>query len=81
MALSTIEQQVRANMRGLPLDKQQSILDFSLFLVNAPAKKPAQSMARDSASFAVTNPLILVTRNRNDFINFSDLQLDNWILD
>ncbi len=56
MALSTIEQQVRANMRGLPLDKQQSILDFSLFLVNAPAKKPAQSMARDSASFAVTNP-------------------------
>jgi len=32
MKLSNIEKQVVANMHGLPLDKQQSVLEFSLFL-------------------------------------------------
>lgn len=32
MKLSTIEQQVVANIHSLPLDKQQSVLEFSLFL-------------------------------------------------
>lgn len=32
MKLSNIEKQVVANMHGLPLDKQQSVLEFSFFL-------------------------------------------------
>jgi hypothetical protein len=32
MKLSAIEKQVVANIHSLPLDKQQSVLEFSLFL-------------------------------------------------
>jgi len=50
MELSTIEQQVLANVHALPLDKQQSVLEFSLFLkamaqdvpnINKPQKRRA----------------------------------------
>ena len=30
------------------------------------------------AAIASTNNLILVTRNTSDFINFSDLLMENW---
>jgi tRNA(fMet)-specific endonuclease VapC len=33
------------------------------------------------AAIASTNNLILVTRNRSDFINFNDLLLENWFIE
>ncbi len=33
------------------------------------------------AAIASTNNLILVTRNRSDFINFNSLQLENWFIE
>ena len=33
------------------------------------------------AAIASTNNLILVTRNRSDFINFNGLQLENWFIE
>jgi hypothetical protein len=35
MNLSAIEQQVVANLHNLPVNKQQSVLEFSLFLLNS----------------------------------------------
>jgi len=53
MQLSTIEQQVIANMHGLPLEQQQSILAFSLFLINNASNYPAKpSEQQNNASFA-----------------------------
>lgn len=57
MKLSAIEKQVVANMHGLPLDKQKSILEFSLFLINIVQKDKNSGQEgifeQNSASFAV----------------------------
>lgn len=46
MKLSSIEQQVLANLHTLPLDKQQSVLEFSLFLKAMSQKSPQHSVAQ-----------------------------------
>jgi len=53
MKLSTIEKQVVANIHGLPLDKQQSVLEFSLFLINKAQKDQENAIEKNSSSFAV----------------------------
>lgn len=53
MQLSTIEQQVIANMHGLPPDKQQSILDFSLRVINSVQNHPVLQMEAQSAAFII----------------------------
>lgn len=53
MKLSAIEKQVVANIHGLPLDKQQSVLEYSLFLINKVQKDKQENTENNSASFAV----------------------------
>lgn len=53
MKLSAIEKQVVANIHGLPLDKQQSVLEYSLFLINKAQKDKQENIEKNSASFAV----------------------------
>jgi hypothetical protein len=51
MELSPIEQQVIANMHRLPQDKQQSLLEFSLFLIDT-AQNSAKKKAAVNDTFA-----------------------------
>ena len=57
MKLSAIEKQVVANMHSLPLDKQKSILEFSLFLINMVQKDKNSAQERkfeqNNSSFTV----------------------------
>ncbi len=55
MNLSTIEKQVVANLHSLPMNKQQSVLEFSLFLLNNTINKHSQNNETEStdASFDV----------------------------
>jgi hypothetical protein len=53
MKLSAIEKQVVANIHGLPLDKQQSVLDYSLFLINKVQKDKQEDTENNSVSFGV----------------------------
>jgi len=52
MQLTVIEKEVLDNMHDLPLDKQQSILDFSLFIKSI-AANPIQPVRCDV--IALTN--------------------------
>jgi hypothetical protein len=51
MQLSEIEKKVVANMHSLPLDKQHSILEFSLFLQDSFNKKNKSSFAASLKEF------------------------------
>jgi hypothetical protein len=53
MKLSAIEKQVVANIHGLPLDKQQSVLEYSLFLINKVQKDKQEDTENNSVSFGV----------------------------
>lgn len=53
MKLSAIEKQVIANIHSLPLDKQQSVLEFSLFLINKVQKDKQDDIEKNNSSFGV----------------------------
>jgi tRNA(fMet)-specific endonuclease VapC len=64
----------------LPYDKKAACLHGALQAQLSLSGKITPFIDSQIAAIAQSNQLILVTRNTNDFIYFSELKIENWFL-